>query len=132
MSQILLDKTIFLDFLNHDTSARNILKKIINKELIAFVSPITLYDIWKMHSFNRKYEISITAILKFIAIAPLSVSAAKEAGNLISKLNQYDENLNPDDYLSSIIAATALERNELVCTRNTETYNKFGVEILNY
>ncbi|MBN19144.1 MAG: hypothetical protein CL758_06715 [Chloroflexi bacterium] len=131
MSKILLDKTIFIDFFNEDISARNIMKKIIEKEISGSVSPITLYDIWKMEQFNRKYEISITAILKFIDIATLSISAAKTAGNLTSKLN-LDINHENDIYLSSLIVATAQERKELICTRNIELYNKFDIEIYKY
>ena len=132
MSKILLDKTIFIDFFNEDTSARSIMKKIIDQELVGSVSPITLYDLWKMESFNRKHEISITAILKFIEVASLSISAAKYAGNLISKPNLDEDNQNPDIYLFSLIAATAKERNELICTRNIELYHKFNVEIFDY
>ena len=130
MSKILLDKTIFIDFFNSDSSARSIIKKIIDKELTASVSPITLYDLWKMESFDRKYEISTTAILKFIQVATLSISAAKSAANLISKLSLVDA--DKDIYLSSLIAATAKERNESICTRNIDTYNKFDIEIFDY
>ena len=131
MSKILLDKTIFIDFFNSDSSARSIIKKIIDKELTASVSPITLYDLWKMESFDRKYEISTTAILKFIQVATLSISAAKSAANLISKLNLVDDD-DEGIYLSSLIAATAKERNESICTRNIDTYNKFDIEIFDY
>ena len=83
-----------------------------------------------MESFDRKYEISTTAILKFIQVATLSISAAKSAANLISKLNLVDA--DKDIYLSSLIAATAKERNESICTRNIDTYNKFDIEIFDY
>ena len=66
-----------------------------------------------MESFDRKYEISTTAILKFIQVATLSISAAKSAANLISKLNLVDA--DKDIYLSSYQLLYGMTIDKSIC-----------------
>ena len=129
MSNVLLDTTVFHDYRGGDEAARALVERIMNGEITASVSPLTVLHLWADPGFDRPTEIGYFGMLSFIEEAPLSVSAAKEAALWLKSVEEEErEGLTH----FALVAATASQRGEAICTRNPEPYTRFYSEILGY
>ena len=78
---------------------------------------------------DRQTEMGCVGMLSFMEPAPLSGEAAKVAGRRIASLDEADRTrLTP----LALVAATAIERGEPICTREPESFRVFGVEAVRY
>ena len=128
MADMMLDATVFLDYRAGHKGARAIVEQIVEGARTASVSPLTLFELWR-GGLDRRTEIGYAGMLDFMEIAPLSPEAAKVAGVWIASV----ESESHAELLSSaLVAATASERGEPVCTRNAEVFSLFYPEIVGY
>ena len=67
--------------------------------------------------------------MTFLEVAPVSIEAAKAAGIWIGAVGR-DERLSLERF--ALIAATARERGEPVCTRDAQTFGRFYSELIVY
>ncbi len=129
MADMLLDITLFRDYLKGVPAARSIVEQVIDGRATASVSSVTVYELWQEPSLDRRTEMAYAALLSFLEEAPLSVDAAKRAGLLLAALD--DERRSPLSY-HALVAAVAQERGEPVCTRASEGFSAFHADVISY
>ena len=130
MADMLLDTTVFRDCLRDDPGALAILRQVMDETTKASVSPVTVLELWESPELDRRAEIRYSGILSFLEEAPLTVDAAKTAGMWLASLDSEDDRA----VLArcALVAATARERGEPVCTRNADAFARFYPEIVDY
>ena len=129
MAELLLDITVFEDYRSGDLGARDIFDRIMDGELKAAVSSLTVYHVWSGPSFDRRSEIGFTGMLSFLEEACLTVESAKTAAVWTAALNN-EEKADLSHY--AMVAAIAKERGESICTRNPDPFLKFYSQVIEY
>ena len=130
MADMMVDATLFLDYRAGDPGARAMVESIFDGRRTASVSPATLFQLWAM-GLDRRTEIGYTAMLDFLEIAPLSAEAAKAAGVLAASADH--ERRDPATVAAAaLVAATARERGEPVCTRDADLFSLYQAETIEY
>ena len=92
-------------------------------------SPLILFELWQSPFLNRKTEIGYVAMLSFLEDAPLSTEAAKTAGLWLASVEEAERN---NLAYFALVAATARERGEPICTRNQELFSRFYSDFVEY
>ena len=130
MADMLLDATVFRDSLEGDEGALTVLRQIMDESIKASISPVTVAELWGSPDLDRRAEIRYTGIISFLEEALLTFQAAKTAGIWLASLDSEDDR----DELArcALVAATAEERGEPVCTRNAAPFTRFGAEVVDY
>ena len=129
MADMLLDTAVLQDYRRGDTGARAIMDQVLDGTATASVSTVTVFELWGAAGVDRKTEIGYTGMLRFLEEAPLSLEAAKIAGIWIASIEPEQR-----DSLArfALIAATAKERGEAICTREQESFARFYSDIVGY
>ena len=126
---MLLDATLFRDYLAGDAGARQVVDGILDGGSGAVVSAATVFELWQDPALDRRTEMALAALMGFVEVAPLTEEAARRAGLLLASRD--GERRNGTAH-AALVAAVALERGEPVCTREGEGYAAFGVEVVSY
>ena len=129
MANLLLDTTVLNDYRRGDTGARTVIDKISGGKLPPRFVPLTIFDIWGSSDLDRRSEMGYLGMLRFLEEAPLSNEAARVAGLWVAAL---DEEERKQLTRFALVAATAREREEPICTRSPEPYSKFYSEFVSY
>ncbi len=129
MADILVDNTLFDDFRKGDGGAQSVIDTIIDGQVTAAVSPLTVFHLWNDPELDRHAEITYSSILRFLEEAPFSVAASKQAGLWIASAHS-DERGRLAYF--AMVAATAQERGEAICTRNSDPYSGFYSKFFAY
>ena len=129
MAKLLLDTTVMQDYRRGDPGAQAIIDQIVRGEVTASICPLTLFELWGSSDLDRRSEMGYVGMLKFIEEAPLSNEAAKVAGLWVAALDEEERGLLAR---FALVAATAKERGEPICTRNPEPFSKFYSEFVSY
>lgn len=129
MTDMLLDITVFQDYVQGDEDARAIISHVIEGTKTAAISPLILFELWRDPSLDRKTEIGYVAVLSFLEDAPLSAEAAKTAGLWLASVEEEER-----DKLAyfALVGATARERGEPICTRNQDLFSRFYSDFVDY
>ncbi len=130
MADMLLDASVFRDSLGGDEGALSILRRIMDESIKASISPVTVAELWESPGLDRRAEIRYTGIISFLEEAPLTVHAAKTAGMWLASLDSQDD--RNELARCALVAATAEERGEPVCTRSADSFARFYSEVVNY
>ena len=129
MADILVDNTLFDDFRKGHGGAENVIDTIIDGEVTAAVSPLTVFHLWNDPELDRHSEIAYSSILRFLKEAPFTVAASKQAGLWIASAKPEERGRL---VYFAMVAATAQERGEAICTRNADPYSGFYSNISAY
>ncbi len=124
----MLDTTLFESYLDGDLNAKNLITQIIEKDITASVSSISIYDVWRNPRLTRHMEINCVALLTFIEQVALTSEASRLAGIWLRSIDIHDERL----LSCALVAAEANLRSEPICTRNNDLYANFNVETKNF
>ena len=122
MADILVDSTLFEDFRSGDSGARDVIDTILDGEVTAAISPLTVFHLWNEPDMERRTEITYSSILSFLEEAPFTIAASKQAGLWIASAHA-DERGRLVYF--AMVAATAKERGEVICTRNSKPFENF-------
>ena len=129
MAEMLLDTTVFRDYRGGDPGAREIVEQVMDGKLTASVSAFTIFELWGASGFGRRAEIGYAGIMTFLEQAPLSPEAARQAGLWLASV----EGEERERLLRfALVAATALERQERICTRDVEAFSRFYSDVVEY
>ena len=123
------DFTVFEDYRSGNSGAQKLVDEVIDGEISASVSVVTILQLWKDPYMDRQTEIIYASMLSFIEPVPLSVEVAKCAGRWMASLNSEETN---DALRVALVAATAQERNEPLCTRLPDRFEEFDIEVIGY
>lgn len=132
MVDMLLDETLFADFRHGDEGARAIVEDILDGNVKAGISPLTAYRVWRGLNMDRRAEIILLSLLRFIEEAPLSIDAAKRAGLWAAERQDGQGEEAEDAGYYALVASTALDVQAPVCTRNPAAFERFGADVLDY
>ena len=129
MAEMMLDATVFRDYRVGDPGARAIIEQVMGGSRTASISPLTVFELWGGGDLDRRAEIGYAGMLGFLEVASLSTEAAQAAGVWILSIEP-DER----DGLArvALVAATAQERGEPICTRNAHQFSRFNSEVMDY
>lgn len=125
---MLLDGTVLRGWLEGDEGASDVIRRIADGSITASISPVTVVELWGRPDLDRKAEIRYAAILSFLDEAPLSVPAARTAGVWLASLGPRTD--RGALVSRALVAATAKEREEPVCTRDAESFSQFDCEVV--
>lgn len=129
MADMLLDLTLFDDLRQGDTEARKIVEAILDGEIKAAVSPMTVCELWHRGEIDRRAEIGFLSVLRFVEEVAPDVEVARTAGLWLADL---DLDSGRDSTCVAVAAATAKRLAIPVCTRDPESFSPFDVEIKDY
>ena len=129
MPEMLLDTTVFRDYRGGDPGARIIVEQVLAGTLTASVSAFTIFELWGAPGFDRRAEIAYQGMMTFLEQAPLSPEAARQAGLWLASV-EYEELERLTRF--ALLAATALERQESICTRDVEAFSRFYSDVTEY
>ena len=129
MADMLLDVTLFDDLRKGDAEARKVVEAILDSEIKAIVSPLTVCELWQSDGIDRRTEIGFLRVLRFIEEAAPNIEIARTAGLWLADSPQNDRR---DAACVALVAATANQLGIPICTRDTEAFGRFDVEISVY
>ena len=129
MAELLLDITVFNDLKVGDPDARKVVEKILDGEIEAAVSPLTVCELWRESGIDRRTEIGFLSVLRFVEeVAPV-LEDARTAGLWLAD-SEVDG--RRDASCVAITAATAKRLGIPICTRDAEAFANFDVEVASY
>ena len=129
MAELMLDTTVFEDYRAGHSGARAVIERIMSGQVTASISPFTVFELWGDSDLDRRTEIGYIGMLRFLEEASLSREAAKVAGMWIARIDEAERSRL---MRYALVAATAREREEPICTRNTEHFSRFDSEVVGY
>lgn len=118
MEKILLDTDVIIDFLRgYQQRIKSIFEKIEQKQIIAYISTISIVELYAGIDIKdqRRNEI-LAQLLTFLEPIPLDPILSKFSGNLKS---EYDLGL-----ADAVIAASAINKELKLFTFNTKHFKK--------
>ncbi len=129
MADMLLDTTLFDDLRKGDAEARKVVEAILDGEVKAVVSPLTVCELWQGDGIDRRTEIGFLSVLRFVEEAAPDIEIARTAGLWLTGSQQDGRR---DAACVALIAATASHLGVPICTRDDEAFERFDVEISAY
>ena len=129
MADVLLDITIFNDLKAGDPDARKVVEGILDGEIKAAASPLTVCELWRGSGIDRRTEIGFLSVLRFVEEVAPAIEDARTAGLWLADL---DVDGRRDASCVAIAAATAKRLGIPICTRDAEAFASFDVEITSY
>ena len=134
MADMLLDKTLFDDLRSGDAAARAMVESILNGDIQAAISPLTVCELWQSGDIDRRTEIGFLSVLRFVEEAQPDIETARTAGLWAADYQNSDEaySLERDASHIALVAATANQLGIPICTRAADAFAQFDVEITAY
>lgn len=130
MADMLLDESLFHNFRLGDQDARKIVESIIDGDIKAALSPLTVHRLWRSPDLDRRTEIGFLSLMQFLEVADLTTDAAKTAGLWLSDIDDADA-ADTAAYFA-LLASTAMQLGIPICTRNPDPFIRFGAETTPY
>ena len=129
MADVLLDITVFNDLKAGDPDARKVVERILDGEIKAAASPLTVCELWRTSGIDRRTEIGFLSVLRFVEEVAPALEDARTAGLWLA-----DSNLDGrrDASCVAIPAATAKRLGIPICTRDADAFATFDVEVTSY
>ena len=129
MADVLLDITVFNDLKAGDSDARKVVEGILDGEIKAAVSPLTVCELWSSSGIDRRTEIGFLSVLRFVEEVPPALEDARTAGLWLAGSEVVGRR---DASCVAIAAATAKRLGIPICTRDSEAFASFDVEVTSY
>lgn len=128
MADLLLDTTAFIDYWRGDVKAKALIDSVLDRTVTGSFSSITAFELW-FGALGVEEESLYESVLLVLEEAPLTASGARQAALWLRALDpDAAERLLRD----ALIAATASERREAVCTRNVSDFRLFYANVQPY
>tara|TARA_B100000809_G_scaffold244943_1_gene271393 strand:+ start:14007 stop:14372 length:366 start_codon:yes stop_codon:yes gene_type:complete len=118
-----------------DDGARMLIDKLLAGEVSLALTASTALHLWSHHVPDRKAEIHMSAMIRFIEQIPLTGDLAKIAGSIQAR-NRPDVSDEHEEIrlaeLKAVNAATALETGMPIYSRDVDWYEGLGCQALSY
>ena len=122
--QILLDSSVLQEYKRRSEHVKRFVHRIIDGDISAGVSALSVVSLWSDQNFDRKTEIGFSTILKFMEVIPLDASVAK---SMPANVSLMDTSLTFIE-ISAVACTAKVYECPIVCEK-TESYDGFDVEI---
>ncbi|MDP7105007.1 MAG: hypothetical protein QGH54_15255 [SAR202 cluster bacterium] len=126
----LLDIAVLTDYLNGDQGARAVVDEAIADEQSVGVSATTILYLWRDRIVDRRTEIRLVALIRFLGQIPVTGEIAREAGSM--RFDPVDGVSDDDLTMRAVNVVIARERGIPVRTRAVEWYEAQGCEVISY
>lgn len=114
---LLLDSNLIIGIANDKINAD------IFSDFDTTISVVTVMEVYALAGISKREEMIIDEMLRYLPIIPITAQIAKRAGVLARTKRRHRADL--------LIAATALELNIPLCTRNYKDFKQIvGLEIV--
>ena len=120
MADAFLDTTFLIDLYRRDEGAVRVWNRVVAGELQVAYSPVAVLEVW-LGNFTQGEESFYENVLLLAEEVPLDSSMAKTAAEQLRKLQPVAERIVRD----ALIAASAIQRNEVILTRNRRDFQQF-------
>ena len=131
----LLDESVLVQYMAGDDGARMLIDKLLAGEVSLALTASTALHLWSHHVSDRKAEIHMSAMIRFIEQIPLTGDLAKIAGSIQAR-NRPDVSDEHEEIrlaeLKAVNAATALETGMPIYSRDVDGYESLGCQALTY
>ena len=131
----LMDETVLVQYMSGDEGARRLIDQLLAGEVSLAVSALTALYLWCHEVPDRKAEIHLAALMRFIEQVPLSGEVAKTAGSIYARFHaDSPQEAENDDWttLKAVNAATSLDTGMPIYSRDVHWYESYGCEVLAY
>ena len=131
----LMDEFVLTHYMSGDEGARRLIDQMLAGEVSLAVSAATALHLWCHEVSDRKAEIHLAALMRFIEQVPLSGELAKTAGSIYARFQaELPDTSEPDERgtLKSVNAATSLDTGMPIYSRDEAWYEGNGCEVLAY
>lgn len=131
----LLDESVLVQYMAGDDGARMLIDKLLAGEVSLALTASTALHLWSHHVSDRKAEIHMSAMIRFIEQIPLTGDLAKIAGSIQARnrpgVSDEHEEIRLAE-LKAVNAATALETGMPIYSRDVDWYEGLGCQVLSY
>ena len=127
---VLLDISVVTDYLAGDQGAGALIEKVLSGEVAASVSTMTVLQLWRTQVDDRRAEIRLIALLRFVEQVPVTADVSRIAGQLCSRSG--DGPRSDEDVMVAVNVAVSRDLGVPVCTRDARTYQVHGCEVVPY
>ncbi|MCD5398689.1 MAG: hypothetical protein LR120_02985 [Dehalococcoidia bacterium] len=124
-----------VQYMAGDDGARTLIDKLLAGEVSLALTAFTALHLWSHYVSDRKAEMHMSALIRFIEQIPLTGDVAKIAGSIHAR-NRPDV---PDEHgeirlaeLKAVNATTALETGMPIYSRDVDWYEGLGCQVLSY
>ena len=90
---------------------------------------MTVCELWHRGNIDRRAEIGFLSVLRFVEEVAPDIDAARTAGLWLA---DSDVDSGRDAACIAVAAATAKQLDIPVCTRDTDSFGQFEVDIASY
>ncbi len=126
----LLDITVLTDYLEGDRGARDVVEEVLSGEESVAVSATTVLYLWRDRVTDRRAEMQLVALLRFLEQVPVTGEIAREAGAI--RFDPAARASEGDDVMRAVNAVISREREIPVRTRDAEWYEAQGCKVVSY
>ena len=128
----LMDELVLVNYMSGDEGARDLIDQLLAGEVALTLTTSTALEMWCHEITDRKTEIHLAALMRFIEQLPLTGDLAKSAGSIYPHIpSELSEN-NEQMVLKAVNAATALDSDMPIYSRDVDWYESHGCEVLTY
>jgi predicted nucleic acid-binding protein len=128
MTDAVFDTTVFIDFYDGDSHARELFQRVRAGDLIAGYSPVTIYELWA-GSLTRDDEVAFGMMFSVLTEMPLMRNIARQVGLWLRDLTRQQRLRFAAD---AMIAATADSVDATIYTRNPRDFLRFYPNVESY
>lgn len=129
MTDAILDTTFFIDLRKGNAGAEQLWAQLQAGRMTAAFSSMTAFELWVGEQFEEDDQQFYLGAFAILEEALLSAFAAAQAGTWLRLLSRRTRERRLRD---ALIAATALEREEPVFTRNLRDFARFPIKVETY
>lgn len=128
----LLDEIVLVEYMAGDEGALRLVNQLLSGEVSLALPASTALHLWCHEVSDRKAEIQLFALMRFMEQIPLSGDMARAAGSIYTR----DRADLPEDVvqatLKAINAATSLDLGLPIYSRDVEWYESRGCNVVSY
>jgi len=129
---VILDSSFVINLMRNDEGAVRKATELEEQGTTLRVPAMTVTELYVGVGYSEELRKEVEKIDRAVGSKPtvkMDDEIAKEAGRMIGELKREGEPVGRGD---AVIGATALVRGEPVLTRNTEDFERLGVEVEGY
>lgn len=128
----LIDERVLPEYVSGDDAARGLVSQLLNGEVSLALSAHAALHSWCHQVPDRREEIKLYAVLRFIEQVPLTDEIARTAGTLFTQHRAALPEDAAQAALKAVTTATSLEMGLPVYSKDVDWYESRGCVVVGY